>query len=93
MLHIPDDLTRRHYQAIPTLSEPASSLLGACMLRILDALPQDCREVMHSAVPEDAGHFHDRYPPDRHHHEIAWALKKLGFDILDTPLPDDIERR
>ncbi|MDI9980118.1 hypothetical protein [Rhodococcus sp. IEGM 1307] len=77
----------------PTLSEPTSSLLGACMLRILDALPQDCREEMHSAVPEDAGHFHDRYLPGRHTAELGWALKKLGFDIVDTPLQDDIERR
>ncbi|QSE87159.1 zinc-ribbon domain-containing protein (plasmid) [Rhodococcus pseudokoreensis] len=77
----------------PTLSEPTSSLLGACMLRILDALPQDCREEMHSAVPEDAGHFHSTYLPGRHTVELGWALKKLGFDIVDTPLPDDIERR
>ncbi|MDX5961784.1 zinc-ribbon domain-containing protein [Rhodococcus opacus] len=77
----------------PTLSEPTSSLLGACMLRILDALPQDCREEMHSAVPEDAGQFHSTYLPGRHTVELGWALKKLGFDILDTPLQDDIERR
>nr|EJI98620.1 hypothetical protein JVH1_3876 [Rhodococcus sp. JVH1] len=75
------------------LSEPTSSVLGACMLRILDALPQDCREEMYSAVPEDAGHMHSTYLPGRHTVEVGWALKKLGFDILDTPLPDDIERR
>ncbi|EKT80491.1 hypothetical protein WSS_A21993 [Rhodococcus opacus M213] len=77
----------------PTLSYPTSSLLGACMLRILDALPQNCREEMHSAVPEDAGHFRHTYLPGHHHGEIGWALKKLGFDILDTPLDGDIERR
>ncbi|WLF51367.1 zinc-ribbon domain-containing protein (plasmid) [Rhodococcus opacus] len=77
----------------PTLSEPTSSLLGACMLRILDALPQDCREEMHSAVPEDAGQFHSTHLPGRHTVGVGWALKKLGFDILDTPLPDDLKRR
>ena len=77
----------------PTLSYSTSSVLGACMLRILDALPQSCREEMHSAVPEDAGHFREKYLPGRHDSEIGWALKKLGFDILDTPLHDDIERR
>ena len=77
----------------PTLSYPTSSVLGACMLRILDALPPNCREEMHSAVPEDAGHFRDRYLPGWHASDIGWALKKIGFDILDTPLHDDIERR
>ncbi|SEB33332.1 zinc-ribbon domain-containing protein [Rhodococcus koreensis] len=77
----------------PTLSSPTSSLLGACMLRILDALPPGCREEMQAAVPDDAGHFRDRYLPGHHKSEIGWALKKLGFDILDTPLGGDIERR
>ena len=77
----------------PTLSCPLSSLLGACMLRVLDTLPQNCREEMHSAVPDDAGHFRDRFLPGAHASEIGWALKKLGFDILDGSLHDDIERR
>ncbi|AWK76987.1 hypothetical protein CBI38_36910 (plasmid) [Rhodococcus oxybenzonivorans] len=77
----------------PMLSYPASRLLGACMLRILDALPQSCREEMHSAVPEDAGRFHDRYVPGEHSIQIGWALKKLGFDIVDAALDDDFERR
>ncbi|WP_259465889.1 hypothetical protein [Rhodococcus opacus] len=69
----------------PTLSEPTSSLLGACMLRILDALPQDCREEMHSAVPEDAGHFHDRYLPGRHGAELGWALEARLRHPRHTP--------
>ncbi|MFC9557358.1 zinc-ribbon domain-containing protein [Rhodococcus sp. NPDC056960] len=77
----------------PTLSCSTSSLLGACMLRILDALPPDCRDAMHKAVPDDAGHLHPRLLPGWHDIEIGWALKKLGFDILDTPLDADIERR
>jgi hypothetical protein len=77
----------------PALSCPTSTVLGACMLRILDALPQDYREEMHSAVPEDAGQFHSTHLPGRHTVRVGWALKKLGFDILDTSLPDDIERR
>ena len=77
----------------PTLSCPTSTVLGACMLRILDALPQDCREEMHSAVPDDAGQFRSTHLPGDHNVGIGWALKKLGFDILDTALPDDIERR
>ncbi|MHA4854419.1 hypothetical protein L1080_033530 [Rhodococcus sp. MSC1_016] len=77
----------------PILSYPTSSLLGACMLRVLDALPRSCREEMHSAVPEDAGHFRDRFLPGSHASEMGWALKKLGFDILDAPLQDDLERR
>lgn len=48
---------------------------------------------MHSAVPEDAGHFRDRFLPVSHASEIGWTLKKLGFVILDAPLHDDIERR
>ncbi|MDI9940329.1 zinc-ribbon domain-containing protein [Rhodococcus sp. IEGM 1351] len=77
----------------PAPSYPTSSLLGACMLRILDALPPLCREEMHAAVPDDAGHFRHTYLPGGHDSEIGWALKKLGFDILDTPLDGDIERR
>ncbi|MHA4854921.1 zinc-ribbon domain-containing protein [Rhodococcus sp. MSC1_016] len=76
-----------------TTSCPTSTVLGACMLRILDALPQDYREEMHSAVPEDAGQFRSTHLPGRHTAGVGWALKKLGFDILDTALPDDIERR
>ena len=37
--------------------------------------------------------MHSTYLPGRHTVEVGWALKKLGFDILDTPLPDDLERR
>ncbi|WP_442972120.1 CopG family transcriptional regulator [Rhodococcus sp. T7] len=77
----------------PTLSCPTSTVLGACMLRILDALPQDCREEMHSAVPDDARQFRSTNLPGRHTAGVGWALKKLGFDILDRALPDDIERR
>jgi hypothetical protein len=77
----------------PALSCPTSSLLGACMLRILDALPPDCREEMHKAVPDEAGHFRHKYLPGWHDSEIGWALKKLGFDIRDTSLDTDIERR
>jgi hypothetical protein len=63
------------------------------MLRVFDALPQSYREEMHSSVPEDAGQFHSTNLPGRHTAGVGWALKKLGFDILDAPLHDDIERR
>ena len=77
----------------PALSYPTSSLLGACILRVLDALPHSCREEMHPAVPDDAGDFRRAYLPGWHTSEIGWSLKKLGFDILDAPLDGDIERR
>ncbi|MDH6291926.1 zinc-ribbon domain-containing protein [Rhodococcus opacus] len=77
----------------PALSCPTSSLLGACMLRILDALPPSYRVEMHTAVPDDAGNLHPTYLPGQHGSDIGWGLKKLGFDIRDTPLGDDIERR
>ncbi len=77
----------------PELSYPTSSLLGACMLRILAALPHSVRDELHSAVPDDAGDFRRTHLPGRHNSEIGWSLKKLGFDILDTPLDDDVERR
>ena len=78
-----------------SLSYPISSLLGACMARVLDALPDGCREEMHAALPEDAGHFRTGYLPGHYalDLDIGWALKKLGFDIRDTRLDDDIERR
>ncbi|MGH3803815.1 MAG: hypothetical protein ACRDTD_27515, partial [Pseudonocardiaceae bacterium] len=50
----------------PALSYPTSRLLAACMLRILAALPQSCREEMHTAVPADAGDFRRTHLPGRH---------------------------
>lgn len=70
-----------------------SAVLGACMLRIIKVLPQSCQKAMYSAVPADAGHFRQNYMPDVYPHEIEWALKKAGFDILDTPLGSDIKDR
>ncbi|MGR6520174.1 zinc-ribbon domain-containing protein (plasmid) [Rhodococcus erythropolis] len=70
-----------------------AQILGACMLRILTALPHSCHPQMYSAIPADAGNFRQDYMPDVHPHEIKWALKKAGFDILDAPLDGDVGKR
>lgn len=77
----------------PTPGCPTSELLGACMLRILDALPPSCRGEMHAAVPDNAGNLHSTHLPGQHGGDTGWGLKKLGFDIRDTSLDGDIERR
>lgn len=76
------------------LSWPQSTVLGACMLRILEVLPQSCKVEMQSVVPADSGHFGRVTLPKVHPpFELGWALKNAGFDICDEALNDDFDRR
>ncbi|MCT6735387.1 zinc-ribbon domain-containing protein [Rhodococcus qingshengii] len=66
-------------------------VLGACMLRIVPELPQNCHQELYSAIPADAGHFRHDYMPGVHPIELARAFKKVGFDVLDIALGRDLE--
>ncbi|WP_244993442.1 hypothetical protein [Rhodococcus qingshengii] len=79
------------------LSWEQATVLGGCMLRILEVLPASCQAEMQSVVPADSGHFgragrttlaevHRRF-------ELGWALKNAGFDIRDEALDVDVDLR